>query len=157
MRSNRSKSAIGLPLFFNLAVLAAYFHALMEWLFFVTQSSSLSILSFYEKLKVLFVTGGVISFILIAFLLLLAYPARRWKAPGYVPAALMLSITVLVMLDNFTYTLFEIGIVTASGFWRILYAVLLTLIFYWMYKIVRRQRLWSRASLLTLSLLFVST
>ncbi|MCE7860714.1 MAG: hypothetical protein DYG86_13130, partial [Chloroflexi bacterium CFX2] len=82
MRSNRSKSAIGLPLFFNLAVLAAYFHALMEWLFFVTQSSSLSILSFYEKLKVLFVTGGVISFILIAFLLLLAYPARRWKAPG---------------------------------------------------------------------------
>ncbi|MBE7432374.1 MAG: sulfatase-like hydrolase/transferase [Anaerolineales bacterium] len=157
MRSNSSKSAIGLPLFFNLAVLAAYFHALMEWLFFVTQSSSLSILSLYEKLKVLFVTGGVISFILIAFLLLLAYPARRWKALGYVPAALMLSITVLVMLDNFTYTLFEIGIVTASGFWRILYAVLLTLIFYWMYKIVRRQRPWSRASLLTLSLLAVSS
>lgn len=157
MRSNRSKSTIGLPLFFNLAVLAAYFHALMEWLFFVTQSSSLSILSLYEKFKVLFVTGGALSFVLIAFLLLLAIPTQKWKALGYVPAALMLSVTVLVMLDNFTYTLFEIGIVTASGFWRILYAVLLTLIFYWMFRFVKRQKLWSRASLLTLSLLAVST
>lgn len=143
-------------LFFNLTVLAAFFHAFMEWLFFVTQSSSLSTLSWFDKLKVLFVTGGVVSVLPLLLLLVLIIPARKWKTAGYVPAALMLSLTVLILLDNFTYTVAQIGIVSTTGAWRILYIAGLAVIFYWMFRFVRRQTLWKGASYLTSSLLALS-
>ncbi|HNO94852.1 MAG TPA: hypothetical protein PKJ84_11820, partial [Anaerolineales bacterium] len=88
----KTKSTNSLSLFFNLTVLAAYFHALMEWLFFVTQSSSLSTLSLLDKIEVLFSTGGVIVLLLLALLVIFALPTLKWKFFGYVPAALMVSV-----------------------------------------------------------------
>lgn len=143
--------------YFNLAILAAFFHAFMEWLFFVTQSSSLSTLSWFEKLKVLFVTGGFFSIPLLLLLLVLFVPAKKWKPLGVVPAALMLTITALILLDNFTYTVVKFGIVSTTGAWRIIYIIGLAAIFYGMLGFVRRQKLWKGASFLTLSLLAVST
>jgi arylsulfatase A-like enzyme len=157
MKTNSTKPTQNLSLFFNLTVLAAYFHAFMEWLFFVTQSSSLSTLSLFEKGKALFVTGGVFAFLLLVGLLILAIPAQKWKILGYVPAALILSITALVMLDNFTYTVFKFGIVSTIGAWRIIYTAVFILIFYWMFRFVQRQKLWKSASFLSLGLLAVST
>ena len=152
----KTKSTHSLSLFFNLTILAAYFHALMEWLFFVTQSSSLSTLSLLEKFKVLFSTGGVLAFLLLALLLILILPSLKWKFLGYIPAALMLSVTALVMIDNFSYTVFKFGIVSVVGAWRLIYTVVFLLIFYWMFRFVQRQKLWKNASLLTLSLLAIS-
>ncbi len=143
-------------LFFNLTVLAAYFHALMEWIFFVTQSSSLSTLSWFEKLKVFFVTGGALSIIPLLLLIVLIIPAQKWKPLGYLPAAFMLSIAVLILLDNFTYTLFNFGIVSTNGIWRILYIAVLAAIFYWVFGFTRRQKLWKRTSYLTSLLLAVT-
>jgi len=152
----KTKSTHSLSLFFNLTILAAYFHALMEWLFFVTQSSSLSTLSLLEKFKVLFSTGGVLAFLLLALLLILVLPSLKWKFLGYIPAALMLSVTALVMIDNFSYTVFKFGIVSVVGAWRLIYTAAFLLIFYWMFRFVQRQKLWKNASLLTLSLLAIS-
>ncbi|MBI3164044.1 MAG: sulfatase-like hydrolase/transferase [Chloroflexi bacterium] len=143
-------------LYFNLTVLAAFFHAFMEWLFFVTQSSSLSTLSWFEKIKVLLVTGGVVSLLPLLLLLALIIPARKWKTPGYIPAALVLSLTALILLDNFTYTVAQIGIVSTGGAWRILYIAGLAVIFYGMFRFIRRQTLWKGASYLTSSLLAIS-
>jgi arylsulfatase A-like enzyme len=152
---------------FNLTVLSAYIHAFMEWLFFVTKSSSLSTLSLFEKLKVLPVSGGVFAFILLAGLTLLSFPAlltknQKWKARfsalRFVPPALMLSATALVLLDNFTYTLFKFGIVTTLGAWRIIYTLIFILIFRWMFRFVQRtvQTLRKSASFLTAGLLALS-
>jgi arylsulfatase A-like enzyme len=152
----KTKPTYSLSLFFNLTILAAYFHALMEWLFFVTQSSSLSTLSLLEKFKVLFSTGGVLAFLLLALLLILILPSLKWKFLGYIPAALMLSVTAMVMIDNFSYTVFKFGIVSVVGAWRLIYTVVFLLIFYWMFRFVQRQKLWKNASLLTLSLLAIS-
>ncbi len=152
----KTKPTFSLSLFFNLTILAAYFHALMEWLFFVTQSSSLSTLSLLEKFKVLFSTGGVLAFLLLALLLILILPSLKWKFLGYIPAALMLSVTALVMIDNFSYTVFKFGIVSVVGAWRLIYTAAFLLIFYWMFRFVQRQKLWKNASLLTLSLLAIS-
>ncbi len=143
-------------LYFNLTVLAAFFHAFMEWLFFVTQSSSLSTLSWFEKVKVLFVTGGAISIPFLLLLLILIIPVRRWSPLGYLPAALALTITALVLLDNFTYTVFKFGIVTTEGAWRILYIIGAGIIFYWAFGFMRRQKLWKNAHYLTLLMLVVS-
>ncbi|HNM36907.1 MAG TPA: sulfatase-like hydrolase/transferase [Anaerolineales bacterium] len=153
----KTKSTNPLSLFFNLTVLAAYFHALMEWLFFVTQSSSLSTLSLLDKIEVLFSTGGVIVLLLLALLVVFTVPALKWKFFGYVPAALMVSVTALVMIDNFTYTVFKFGIVSTSGAWRLLYTVAFVLLFYWVFRFVERQKLWKGVSFLSLGLLGVST
>ena len=152
----KTKSTNPLSLFFNLTVLAAYFHALMEWLFFVTQSSSLSTLSLLDKIEVLFSTGGVIVLLLLALLVVFAVPALKWKFFGYVPAALMVSVTALVMIDNFTYTVFKFGIVSTSGAWRLLYTVAFVLLFYWVFRFVERQKLWKGVSFLSLGLLGIS-
>ena len=58
----------------QLTLLAAYLHAFMEWLFFVTKSSSLSILTLFEKLKVLFITGGVTALLLAGGFIILSLP-----------------------------------------------------------------------------------
>ena len=152
----KTKSTNPLSLFFNLTVLAAYFHALMEWLFFVTQSSSLSTLSLLDKIEVLFSTGGVIVLLLLALLVVFTVPALKWKFFGYVPAALMVSVTALVMIDNFTYTVFKFGIVSTSGAWRLLYTVSFVLLFYWVFRFVERQKLWKGVSFLSLGLLGIS-
>ncbi len=143
-------------LYFNLTVLAAFFHAFMEWLFFVTQSSSLSTLSWFEKIKVLLVTGGVVSLLPLLLLLALIIPAREWKTPGYIPAALVLSLTALILLDNFTYTVAKFGVVSTTGTWRILYIIGLVVIFYGALGFIGRQNLWKGASVLTFFLLAVS-
>ena len=117
---------------FQLTVLSAYFYAFMEWLFFATKPSSLSVLSPFESVKVLLVTGGTIALILIIGLVVLSIPAWLVKSPKWrprllalsrIPPAFILSITALIMLDNFTYTIFKVGVISTEGVWRALYAL----------------------------------
>lgn len=152
---------------FNLTVLSAYFYAFMEWLFFATKPSSLSLLSLFDKMNVLFITAGTVSLIFIAFLMFFWLPASLignsiWQSRllniGYLVPALLLSITALIMLDNFTYTVFKWGIVSTKGFWRGLYALGFLFFFWWMFHSAR-QAVWARwkfVSYLTLVLLGVS-
>jgi arylsulfatase A-like enzyme len=151
----------------NLTVLSAYFYASMEWLFFVTKPSSLSLLSSFDLVKVLFVTAGTVALVSIVFLVLLSLPAlfisnSNWQSRllnvGYIVPALLLSITALIMLDNFTYTVFKFGIVSTRGFQRGLYALGFLFFFWWMFHSAKRA-VWVSpkfASYLTLSLLTIS-
>ncbi|HET9912985.1 MAG TPA: sulfatase-like hydrolase/transferase [Anaerolineales bacterium] len=153
---------------FNLTVLSACFYASMEWLFFVTKPSSLSLLSPFDSVKVLFITAGAVTLPSIALLtsfslpsLMVSHPNWRSRllAIGYIIPALLLSVTALIMLDNFTYTVFRFGIVSTKGFARGLYA-LGFIIFFWRMFLFAQQARWARrrfASYLTLSLLAVST
>ena len=117
---------------FNLTLFSAYFYAFMEWLFFATKPSSLSILTPSDAGLVLAVTGGIFALLLSGGLIVLSLPAwlassPTWKARlltlGYFVPALMLSVTALILLDNFTYTVFKFGIVSTSGVWRAVYAL----------------------------------
>jgi arylsulfatase A-like enzyme len=141
----------------TLTILAAYFHASMEWLFFVTTPSSLSTLTFLESLNVLFITGGVIAFLFILIFFIFSIPAKKWEWFAYIPAAFLLSVTALIMLDNFTYTVFKIGIVSTFGAWRMIYIVVWILLFYWMLRFTTRTTLWKSASTLSLSLFAASS
>jgi Sulfatase len=152
---------------FNLTVLSAYFYASMEWLFFATKPSSLSLLSSFDKMKILFVTAGTVALVSMVLLVLFSLPAvlirnSNWRSRlltvGYIVPALLLSITALIMLDNFTYTVFKFGIVSTKGFWRGLYALGFVFFFWWMFHSAKQAR-WTRrkfASYLILSLLTVS-
>ncbi len=152
---------------FVLTVMSAYFYAFMEWLFFATKPSSLSILSTFESLKVLFVTAGTIALISIALLFIFLLPASitsnsNWQsrllAIGTMIPALILSITALIMLDNFTYTVFKFGIVSTEGAARGLYA-LGFLFFLWRMLVFAKRAVWVKqrfAFYLSLGLLAVS-
>ncbi len=115
-------------------VLAVYFYVAMEWLFFATQPSFLGLLPWWEKLRVLAVTALpwlVWAFVLQALLfavdpwLLERLPkGRRWRGrlAGCGPA-LVLTATSVLLVDNFTYTLFGLGIVRTRGVWVYAYLV----------------------------------
>lgn len=141
----------------TLTILAAYFHASMEWLFFVTTPSSLSTLTFLESLNVLFITGGVTAFILIFALFIFSIPAKKWEWLARIPAAFMLSVTALIMLDNFTYTVFKFGIVSTSNSWRVIYIFIFILFFYRTFRFTTRTAIWKTASTLSFSLFAVSS
>ncbi len=152
---------------FTLTVFSVYFHVFMEWLFFITKPSAFSPLSVLEKLQVLVVSGGIFVFIPLAGLILLSIPALLTKNPKWkghlsglrlVPSAFLFSITALILLDNFTYTLFKFGIITATGAWRIIYILGFILIFRWMYRFSKRLVLTFKrsASFVTFSLLTLS-
>ena len=163
----RTKNLRNWRALFNLSVLSAYFHASMEWLFFATKPSSLSLLSLFDKVNVLFSTAGTVALASIVFLIILSLPAlliknSNWRSRllniGYLAPALLLSITALIMLDNFTYTVFKWGIVSSKGFWRGLYGLVFVLFFGRMFYSVRHAD-WTRerfATNLTLSLLALS-
>jgi hypothetical protein len=160
--NNTFKSNWHVP--FRITILSAYFYAFMEWLFFVTKPSSLSILTLLEKLKVLFITGGVIALLLLAVAAVLWLLTRRaknpkWKALPYVPSAFILALTALILFDNFTYTVFKFGVTSSGGVFRAVYALGLIIVFWRMILFAQRMasRLPKFASYVTLGLLTVST
>src|SRR5215213_6178750 len=108
-----------------LTVLAVFFHVVMEWLFLVTKPSFLTRLGMGEKALL----PWVASFpLLAAALALLLVPAilsriapRAEKAclllARGVPA-LVLAATLLLLIDNFTHTLFGWGTTSLTGIGR---------------------------------------
>ncbi len=123
---------------FLLTATAAYTLVLLEWIFQATRVSFLDSLTLGQKLAVFLLAGlflAVIGMALNALLLSVEQVLRplrlAWLGDclnALVPAALFTSLLVL-WLDTFTYTIFRFGILTADGFWRVLYGILVTLLF----------------------------
>jgi len=100
----------------------------MEWLFFATKESQISSLTLIRSITVLLVTACTLTVILFVILLLLSLPAILLKNQKLtrltsLPAALVLTITSLILLDNFTYTVFKFGVGTSSGIVRAVYGL----------------------------------
>ena len=123
------------------AFLAVYFYVFMEWLFFVTKPSFFDTISTGGKLGILFKTSLLLSvfgcFALFPFMVLSWVLSRvvSGKTVQYLPVVVpagILSALALLALDNFTYTIFKVGIITTVGIWRGAYAVLFILIFLFM-------------------------
>lgn len=147
-------------------ILNAFFYALMEWIFFVTKPSALSLLSLFEKVRIFFVTGGTIALAALIVLFLLLLPSlftrdmaqRRLAYLACLVPAFIAAVTALILFDNFTYTVFRFGIATSDGNWRIPYLIGFLLFLAWMthrthVRTYKRKR---PASIPTFGLLAVS-
>ncbi len=122
------------------------FYTLMEWLFIITKPSSLVYTTFGGKLAILVVSASLLSLcglvLLIPFIILFqsAKKARsleitRWTA--ILIPTLLLACLVLLLIDNFTYTVLKFGIITSDGFQRAAYIlVLLGAGFYFYPKVI---------------------
>jgi hypothetical protein len=100
-----------------------------EWLFIVTKPSATAGLDFGTRLRVLAESPlrwllPLAGFQAVASLVsILAYPRVRFL--GVVPAAVVLGGLMLLLIDNFTYTVFGFGILASGELLRITYAALL--------------------------------
>lgn len=96
-----------------------------EWLFFVTKPSFMSLYSAWEKVAVLSGTALIMSVALVLGSLpfialgwvLSRFTHRRLPVSALIlfPAILLLALTLLLLTDNFTLTLFGWGVRNASG------------------------------------------
>ena len=118
----------------SIAILVSYAYAFFEWFFFITQPSYTAVsTNLIIKLSVLFFSGLIISAvfatILIAlFLIYKILPSNTTQGVGInlgrLVLAFLLACLSILLIDNFTYTIFDFGIVTSTGFWRAIYALL---------------------------------
>jgi hypothetical protein len=154
--TERPESWSGLVL---LIFLAAYLLVFSEWLFAVTKPSFLNALTFAQQLRVFLAAAALVTALVILCLSPLAilgvlprvkpYVHRLIQTGGFLPAALF-AILILLMVDNFTYTLWGVGILSSEGWHRALYGagfVLLVGVCYWRvldatHSLGRRIRAW---------------
>lgn len=113
-----------------------------EWIFIFTRPSFLRTVPFPEKLEALSVTSALLVILGIMATMLLLLPrlvlkqdvARRViTAIALLVPTVFLVATILLLVDNFTYTVFRFGIVSAQGGWRAVYAGLLLLAALYLY------------------------
>ncbi|NLE05194.1 MAG: sulfatase-like hydrolase/transferase, partial [Crenarchaeota archaeon] len=113
-------------------VVATFFYVFMEWLFLITKPSFLDILSLGLKIKILFSTGFIVCccmvllilfFFIIDFLLSPFFSLKTFRIILYsFPNAFLITCLYLILLDNFSYTIFKFGIVSSKDFVRAFYA-----------------------------------
>ncbi len=127
--------------FVTLTCLTAFLFVFMEWLFFVTKPSFMDLMSLPTRLGILLLTWLLLVAVSLPFLLLLGAVSvalgdrLTWRVPlwlgGAIPAGLLAS-TALMLVDNFTYTLFKFGVVSTHGLSRGVYgaAFLLALLYF---------------------------
>ncbi len=126
--------------FINLFLLSFYsiaFYTSMEWLYFVTKPSIMSGMNVWDKIKVWLETNIIVflvgfSIAALLFLLANAIPSNRgrfifkWTA-GLIPV-FFAGITILLLVDNFTYTLFRFGVVNTFGMVRGIFSLVFLLL-----------------------------
>jgi hypothetical protein len=108
-----------------LAALAVFGYLCSEWLFLITMPSSTAALAWPAKLSVLAQAPApyllpLLGIQTVASLAsVVSYP--RARAVAVVPAAIAGGLLLLLLIDNFTYTLFRFGTLTTGEFGRIVY------------------------------------
>lgn len=137
--------------------IASFLYILMEWLFIISKISFISGSSFFEKASVLLNGSGILALtaILISVPFMILYYVLNAKTGRAIIRillclipALLLSVIVLLLIDNITYTTFKYGVVSTKGIVRTLYLVgfiLLTIglmypIFKWSRSISKSRR-----------------
>lgn len=109
---------------FILIISSAYLYVFMEWLFHATKPSFMDVMTLGQKISVFLVTamvfvGGGLPLWLILFLLSYIPLIRRFcsflLALGLLIPTAFFAITTLLVVDNFTYTLSGLGVISTRG------------------------------------------
>ncbi|MCJ7537182.1 MAG: sulfatase-like hydrolase/transferase, partial [Anaerolineales bacterium] len=117
---------------------AAFFYVFMEWFFFATKPSFMDLMGWVEKIEILLISSFVLilaslTLVLIAAGLdLLISRFRDSSLPIFIATLIptfILTAISLLLVDNFTYTIFNFGIVSTGGAVRYAYGVGFLIIF----------------------------
>lgn len=125
-------------------VLYGFIYVFLEWLFFVTKPSVLSAEPMLGRIAALFVSA--VPFLLLVVLLqlclcLIAFSIDRLGRQQAIAhavlrlgPALVFTCTALMLVDNFTYTAFGIGLVNARKYAMPVYWLFLAAVFIWLLR-----------------------
>jgi len=114
-----------------LSILCVYFYFLMEWIFFATKPSFMSSLAVPEKISALVIPPGLFSIAFLAAIGLLrllsgalesAVGVGIFSRTAPLLPALPLAASLFILVDNYTYTLLDYGVISTDGTVRLLYA-----------------------------------
>jgi glucan phosphoethanolaminetransferase (alkaline phosphatase superfamily) len=131
--TNQTHKEIRWVSIYGLTVFSVLFYTIMEWLFFVTKASFMDRLTLWDRLAILITSFAALTALAVPFFLILAALGAILRSKqaniiikqiGLLLPAAVLAVTALLLIDNFTYTVFKFGIVTSSGFGRALYGLL---------------------------------
>ncbi|MCX6055010.1 MAG: sulfatase-like hydrolase/transferase [Chloroflexi bacterium] len=112
-------------------VLISFLYVFMEWVFIITKPSFINTSQFFEKGMIFLNSASLLAIVsclglLPFFLSFLVFRSKTVRSIlGIVFSILptfILSATILLLVDNFTYTVFKFGIVSTKGILRVLYA-----------------------------------
>jgi hypothetical protein len=131
--------------YFTATVLTACVYVFMEWIFFITKPSFMDFMSAGERVGVLFQASLFIAISACALLLVFGvvdFACNRFLNFSaqfrLLPASMLASLMGLLLVDNFTYTVFKIGIISSTNFTRPLYIVLFCVFLYYSYREFRQ-------------------
>lgn len=126
------KSSLSWINLYLITFLTANIYIFNEWLFAVTKPSFLSGLTITQQFQILLAISALLASIcflaLLPLVILSLLPFGRSfkdsliKLGGFLPAVIVAAL-ILIVVDNFTYTVFKWGIVLTEGWSRILYGL----------------------------------
>jgi glucan phosphoethanolaminetransferase (alkaline phosphatase superfamily) len=126
---------------FLATILVCATYTFMEWLFIVTKPSSLNEAGFGTKFSVLIQSFLFFSAICLAPLLALFVLGNIFKRInglvikiGMIVPALVMAGLALLLIDNFTYTVFKFGISSTIGITRGIYGLLFLVLLFFSYR-----------------------
>ncbi len=111
---------------------AAYFYVFMEWFFFVTKPSFMDRMGWVDKIEIFFLSSLTLTTLSLAVIIILAgldFLLSRIRIStlpiflGTLVPSFILAAISLLLVDNFTYTIFKFGIVSSAGIWRYAYGL----------------------------------
>jgi hypothetical protein len=122
----------------------------MDWVFFATKPSFMNALTTWDRMQILalsplplIVASGVgCGAFWLASRLSGARPRPALLAIGLFWPGLVLASSFLLLLDNFTYTLFRVGIQKSTGAWRYGYIVVFVLFWLWGWRLSMKTLRW---------------
>ncbi len=147
----KSDHRLSWRLLFARTILFVFAYAFMEWLFFATKQSFMDAFSLTMKLELWLLVGLAFALIVLPLLVFLrlmgfipGFLKRRavFLRLGSAIPALIAAVLSLILIDNFTNTIFQFGIVTSRGGIRAGYALLtLVLLALWYREVFGSIRL----------------
>lgn len=140
-----------------IAALSSYLLIFSEWLFLITMPSFFSSYSVSSNISTLLISGGVLAVVAAIPILFLAAidiifatikPTKIfiWAASGL--PAVILAVLIMLLVDNFTYTVFKFGIVSTVGWERGIYACAFIFLFFYVTSKIAAfvNRPWNKSS-----------
>src|SRR3989304_1913838 len=116
-----------------LGLSSTFFLIFTGWLFHITKPSFLSLLTFQQKILVLassLLLPGVLGVVTICIFAVMGSLSGKknqkfWRILSIVSIALILASSFLLLIDNFTITIFDYGIRSSKGLVKPFYGLLL--------------------------------
>jgi hypothetical protein len=115
-----------------LSALSLHVYVFMEWVFFSTKPSFMSLMDMKQKIMILFISAFILVLFALGLTAVMILINRLLPSSDWVMAltpALIFTFLSLILFDNFTYTVFKFGIVTSAGIWRAVYAAAVLVVF----------------------------